>query len=152
MSGGGVKLRTFTSVNLAWWHSFKHGVGSIWKAYANTIWAPLWQRLYPGTLFYAKARSPQEGSMHLVYMLKAYPAFRKPLKEALVNPDISKAGMSMLHNIQFLCEFAIPVVPNSTRKGGMDVTHPPYTCVEGHTLRKLLPNIKFNIWKHLSNS
>ena len=54
MSGGGVKLRTFTSVNLAWWHSFKHGVGSIWKAYANTIWAPLWQRLYPGTLFYAK--------------------------------------------------------------------------------------------------
>ena len=115
VSGGGVKLRTYASVGLAWWHSYKHGVGSIWKAYANTIWAPLWQRLYPGSLFYAKPRSPQEGSMHLVYMGDAYPFFRTQLKTALANPDVSPSGKAMLHNIQFLCEYAIPVVEHCTR-------------------------------------
>ena len=115
MSGGGLKLRTFTSVGLAWWHSYKHGVGSIWKAFANTIWGPLWQRLYPGATFYSKARSPQEGSIHLLYMMKAYPMFRSLLEEALLDGDVNEAGKSMLKNIQFLCEYAIPVVAHHTR-------------------------------------
>jgi hypothetical protein len=110
MSGGGVKLRTYVSVNLAWWHSFKHGVASIWRSYAKTIWAPLWHRLYPGSTFYAKARSPQEATMHLLYMARAYKTFRPRLMAALLNPDVSEAGKAMLNNILFLNEYAIPAV------------------------------------------
>ncbi len=112
MSGGGVKLRTYTSVNLAWWHSYKHAVGCIWKAYANTLWAPLWHRLYPGSVFYPKARGPQDTSMHLVFLAKSYGAWRKNLDDALQMKTINPAGMAMLHNIKFLMEFAIPVVLN----------------------------------------
>ena len=110
MSGGGQRLRQYTSVSLAWWHSFKHGVGTIWRAFANTIWAPLWHRLYPSSRFYVKARGPQEASMHLLFMERAYPYFREELKEALTNEDVEPAGKAMLENILFLCEYAIPVV------------------------------------------
>jgi hypothetical protein len=110
MSGGGIHLRTFTSVGLAWWHSYKHAVGSIWKAFANTIWAPLWHRLYPGAKFYAKTRSPQEPSMHFLYMMKVYHLFKEDLLAALADPGVSKDGRALLENIKFLCEFALPVV------------------------------------------
>jgi hypothetical protein len=110
LSGGGAKFRMYTSVNLAWWHSYKHAVAKIWKAFANTIWAPLWHRLYPGSKFPAKAQGPQEASMHLLYMSRAYPMFRGALEEALLDPAVKAPGKAMLRNIQFLLEYAIPVV------------------------------------------
>ena len=114
MSGGGDHLRTFTSVGLAWWHSYKHAVGSIWKVFASTIWAPQWHRLYPGAKFYAKTRSPQEPSMHFLYLMKVYHLFKPLLDATLLEPGISADGKALLTNIRFLCEFALPVVTHIT--------------------------------------
>jgi hypothetical protein len=122
LSGGGAKFRRYASVNLAWWHNYKHAVAKIWTRFANTIWAPLWHRLYPGSKFPAKAQGPQEASMHLVYFARAYPMFRGELNDALLDTSISRPGKIMLQNIQFLAEYAIPVV---TRLDAIPPHHTP---------------------------
>ena len=97
-------------LNLAYWHTYKQAVKMIWKYFANTIWAPLWHRMYPGSKFNVCNPSPQEASMHIVYMARAYPRFKDELENAIASDGLKDASKSMLLNIQFLCEFAIPAV------------------------------------------
>ena len=109
-SGGGSELRKFLSCNLAYWHSFKQATKMIWKGFANTIWARMWHRMYPGSKFNVINPSPQEAAMHMVYMARAYPVFKAELEAAITEGSADEAGKAMLLNIQFLCEFAIPAV------------------------------------------
>ncbi len=110
-SGGGSSLRKYLSCNLAYCHSDKQATKMIWKGFANTIWARLWHRMYPGSKFNVINPSPQEAAMHMVYMARAYPSFKIELGAAIDEGSADEAGKAMLHNIQFLCEFAIPAVP-----------------------------------------
>ena len=103
-------MRKFLSCNLAYWHSFKQATKMIWKGFANTIWARLWHRMYPGSKFNCINPSPQEAAMHMVYMARAYPDFKTELEAAIAEGSADEAGKAMLLNIQFLCEFAIPAV------------------------------------------
>ena len=109
-SGGGSELRKYLSCNLAYWHSYKQATKMIWKAFANTIWARMWHRMYPGSKFKVINPSPQEAAMHMVYMARAYPYFKSELEAAITEGSADEAGKAMLLNIQFLCEFAIPSV------------------------------------------
>ena len=77
-------MRQYLSCNLAFWHSYKQAVKMICKYFANTIWGPLWHRMYPGSKFNVCTPSPQEGSMHIVYMARAYPKFKDELENAIV--------------------------------------------------------------------
>ena len=112
-SGGGSALRKYLSCNLAYWHSFKQATKMIWKGFANTIWARMWHRMYPGSKFNVINPSPQEAAMHMVYMARAYPVFKTELEAAITEGSADEAGKAMLLNIQFLCEFAIPAVSPS---------------------------------------
>ena len=109
-SGGGQEMRKYMSINLAWWHNFKQVTKTIWRAFANTIWAPMWHRLYPSSKFSPNPHSPQEPALDFLFMARAYPSFKNDLNEALEDNQVGKVGKSMLQNIKFLCEFAIPTV------------------------------------------
>ena len=109
-SGGGSDLRKYLSCNLAYWHSYKQATKMIWKGFANTIWARLWHRMYPGSKFNVINPSPQEASVRMVYMARAYPSFKTELEAAIAEGSADEAGKAMLLNIQFMCEFAIPAV------------------------------------------
>ena len=87
----------------------------IWKGFANTIWARLWHRMYPGSKFNVINPSLQEAAMHMVYMARAYPSFKIELEAAIAEGTADEAGKAMLLNIQFLCEFAIPAVSHMLR-------------------------------------
>jgi hypothetical protein len=109
-SGGGQEMRKYMSINLAWWHNFKQVTKTIWRSFANTIWAPLWHRLYPSSKFSPNPHSPQEPALHFLFMARAYPSFKDELNEALDDNQVGPVGKAMLQNIKFLCEFAIPTV------------------------------------------
>ena len=132
-SGGGSDLRKYLSCNLAYWHSYKQATKMIWKGFANTIWARLWHRMYPGSKFNVINPSPQEAAMHMVYMARAYPEFTTELEAAITEGSADEAGKAMLLNIQFLCEFAIPAVFASH----MSILHLSDSDMDGQWVRRL---------------
>lgn len=109
-SDGGRKLRTFASVNLAPWHNFKHGVELIWKNWANEIFAPMYHYMYPQNKFAIKYQSPQEPLMHMMLLCQAYPSFKAQLKSGIEQDGAKKTNVCLLRDLEFLCEYAIPVV------------------------------------------
>ena len=88
-SGGGSELRKYLSCN-PYWHSYKQATKMIWKGFANTIWARLWHRMYPGSKFNVINPSPQEAAMHMVYMARAYPSFKIELEAAISEAPLMK--------------------------------------------------------------
>ena len=110
-SDGGRQLRAFASVNLAPWHNFKHGVELIWKQWAQEIFAPMYHYLYPQNKFAIKYQSPQEPLVHMMLLCNAYPGFKANLQNAMEQDGLSRPNLSLLRDIEFLCEYAIPVVP-----------------------------------------
>ena len=110
-SGGGEKFREFASINLAWWHTFKHCGFQIWKRFAATLWAPLWHHLYPSTSFFVKPSSFASIQSNLQCLLLSYPKWKNLLKIQLDRTlDIRGETRIALLDLQFLLEFAIPSV------------------------------------------
>jgi hypothetical protein len=109
-SDGGKNLRTYASVNLAPWHNFKHGVELIWKHWSLEVFAPMYHYLYPQNKFAIKYQSPQEPLIHMMLLCNAYPAFKSHLQNALQQEGMSIQNLCLLRDIEFLCEYAIPVV------------------------------------------
>jgi hypothetical protein len=109
-SDGGRLLRKFASVNLAPWHNFKHGVELIWKQFAQAVFAPLYHCLYPQNKFAIKYQSPQEPLLHMMLLCHGYPEFKANLQAGIIQPGAKRENVVMLRDIEFLCEFAIPVV------------------------------------------
>ena len=115
-SDGGKMLRQNASIWLAPWHNYKHAVELVWKQYANMLFAPLFHNLYPQNKFIIKYPSPQEPTMFMLFVAKAYPMFKPQLVGSI---DRLKAGhlvanhkrLAALRDIQILCEFLIPAVP-----------------------------------------
>jgi hypothetical protein len=88
----------------------------VWKQYANLLFAPLFHHLYPHNKFIIKYPSPQEPTMFMLFVAKAYPLFKPPLlaamtrlkaKEKSATTDRRKA---ILQDLLTLCEFIIPSV------------------------------------------
>ena len=75
-SDGGRLLRQNSSINLAPWHNFKHGIELIWKHFAHEIFAPLYHRICPQNKFAIKYQSPQEPTMYIMMIGKAYSFFK----------------------------------------------------------------------------
>ena len=108
-------LRQNASIWLAPWHNYKHAVELVWKQYANMLFAPLFHHLYPHNKFICKYPSPQEPTMFMLFIAKAYPVFKPQLLAAI---DRLRTGLltttfkrlAALRDIQILCEFLIPAV------------------------------------------
>lgn len=107
--GGGVQFRKFNSINLAWWHTYKHASLLIWRRFAASIFAPLWHNLYPAGIFPITPSRLLPITTHLMYMFLAYPMF-KPELDALENVDLPPMLQTLRQDLVFLMEFAIPVV------------------------------------------
>ena len=114
VSDGGSMLRQNASVWLAPWHNYKHSVELVWKKYANMLFAPLFHTLYPNNKFIIAYPSPQEPTLFMLLVAKAYPLFRPLLLAAITRMQarVVKAPkyLGLLVDIQTLCEFCIPVV------------------------------------------
>ena len=96
------------SINLAWWHTFKHVCGAIWKAFANLIFAPMWHNLYPDSKFYAKAQSPLDHMVHFCHLMANYPSVRDQLLSA--RATATGTHSNVIENVLFLFEYALPAV------------------------------------------
>ena len=105
-----VLLRQYCSVNLAWWHTFKHMCNAVWRAFANTLFAPMWHDLYPGSKFYPTAHSPLDQVVHFCHLMTAYPNFRDTLHQLAAMPGLTPASATAAKNLVFLFEFALPTV------------------------------------------
>ena len=101
-------LRKCASVNLAWWHTYKHVSGAIWKAFANLIFAPLWHDLYPDSKFYVKAQSPLDHVVHFCHLMASYPSVQQDLLDARNKATGTHANV--IENVLFLFEYALPSV------------------------------------------
>ena len=89
---------------------FKHGVELIWKHFAQAVFAPMYHCLYPQNKFAIKYQSPQEPLLHMMLLCHGYPEFKANLQAGIIQPGAKRENVVMLRDIEFLCEFAIPVV------------------------------------------
>jgi len=103
-------LRKYMSINLSWWHTLKHVIHKTWKAFANDLFGPLWHTLYPSSLFFIKSQSPQDELLHMLHVVFSYPTFRKDLQALRDNDELSLPNLAAVHDLFFLCEYAIPSV------------------------------------------
>jgi hypothetical protein len=51
--------------------------------------------------------------MHMMMLGHVYAAVKEELQAALLDPGMSKTNLAILQDLEFLCEFAIPVVEKS---------------------------------------
>jgi hypothetical protein len=106
----GATFRKFNSVNLAWWHTYKHAANKLWETFAPTVFAPLWQQLYPGSQFHIRIGSFPSLIAHLTFLRVAYPSIKVQLHTLLRRDNLDAHQTNMAANLEFLFEFAIPTV------------------------------------------
>ena len=110
-------LRRFISLNLGYWHTWKHLVGKIWKTFADEVFAPLHFALNPSSHFRLSSSTPLSQTVILVAIKEAY--FHGPDLElrAHIDADDFKArplaDQTLLLDLYFLFECAIVVVHTS---------------------------------------
>ena len=107
---GGHVLRKFNSFNLAWWHTYKYTSIQIWRAFAQCWLAPWFHDLYPSAQFHKEPKCFAMIVQHFLYLLKAYPSFKDQLTELRLSADITGTHATALADLEFLLEYAIPVV------------------------------------------
>jgi len=104
-SDGGADFREHVSVNLAWWHTYKHACHVVWKFFSRDVFAPLFHHLFPGQHFYEKPKSLSVIVSLFQIVKLAYGNFL----EAQVN-EVRSTGCPPAADFTFLCENAIPAV------------------------------------------
>ncbi len=111
-SNSGLQFRKFTSLSLAWWHSYKWVSKQLFKVFSADFLAPYYHHLFPTQAFHVDKLSLNGVSTYTTYMRLAYPAFRNRLSESLKTPNMSFRQKTILRNLQDIFECYIPVVCN----------------------------------------
>lgn len=111
-SDGGKEFRTSTSVNLAYWHTYKHAALSVWDAFLPEVWGPLYHNLYPSSklLRAAKGQPLPMVLAHMQIFRLAYAKFKDPLQELLRGDKLAGNMKIAALDLSCLCEFIIPTV------------------------------------------
>jgi hypothetical protein len=111
-SDGGRLFRTYVSVNLGWWHTYKFLTFRLWQVFARSLLAPLWHHLYPNSQFHYKPSSFASVLYHFLALHWSYPSFKDKLKELLEIPadQTNRRYTNTVKDLIFLFEFAIPTV------------------------------------------
>ena len=107
---GGRRLRLYNSLNLAWWHTFKHVSMKIWNVFARDVFAHLWHHLYPGHIFFSKPSSFVCVLAHFTWLFMARDQVQNKLAELLTSDDLSPVTRAFACDMDFLLNVAIPVV------------------------------------------
>ena len=109
-TNGGKNLRKYCSLNLAWWHNYKHGAFALWKVFAEELFAPMWHHLYPDTGFYKTYKNLRGVLAHYQLLQLAYPAIKDQLRLDCVNMQLAEPVRLQLIELQFVLDYAIPTV------------------------------------------
>ena len=109
LTDGGRRFRFFNSVNLGFWHIYKHCATAIWEEFASSIMAPLWHTLYPDARFYPKTTTLPAMLSLFVQLKVAYPKVRARLQKTM-STELPPRLEAAVSDIKFLFEFAIPTV------------------------------------------
>ena len=108
---GGKQLRKYCGLTLAWWHNYKHTAFLIWETYANELFAPLWQVLYPGVKFYGKTMNNFPHCIAMFQMLKiAYRELAPDVRTLLRAGTLGPKSQLQLQELHFILAYAIPTV------------------------------------------
>ena len=97
-------------MNLAWWHTYKHCSTLLWKTFAQSFFGPMFHWLYPHHEAKLKPGSLNWAQSHFILIRFAWPHVKANLERVLTEENIQPCHRAMLDDIQFICEFAIPVV------------------------------------------
>ena len=104
------KLRTYTGVSLAWWHSYKWATTKVMQVFGKDIIAPMFHHMFPEREYsVAKMKLPAMAT-YLSLIRLAYPSFQLQLRNARAREDLTARQQVVLGNITDLIEFFIPVV------------------------------------------
>jgi hypothetical protein len=99
---------------LGMWRSYKQSNIEVFRLYSTEFFAGLHFRMTPGQPFFLNTKKLSSLLMIFSWTRLAYPAFRNELKSALryleSQNSMSKAGYRHLKNLEFLCDWFIPVV------------------------------------------
>jgi hypothetical protein len=110
VTGSGVPLRDYTSVSLAWWHSYKWTAMMIMKVFGPDIIGPMFHHLFPGREYSVHKMQHTAKITYISYIRLAYPKFKATLDSARMRIDLPQKQKTLLANISELCEFFIPAV------------------------------------------
>jgi hypothetical protein len=111
-TGGAKKFRETCSVNLGWWHTYKHAAMKLWERFAPSVIAPMWHCLYPNSQFHIHPSSFPSVLYHLLALHLAYPLI-KPKLDSVRDKDPEETHRRYINTAKdftFLFEFAIPTV------------------------------------------
>lgn len=109
-SHGGRRLRTFTSLSLALWHSYKWATKRILQVFSNDFIGPMFHFLQPNREYTPDKMKHPAATTYISYIRLAYPSFKRQLVEALQKNVFLPRQKTLLRNLETLCEFFIPVV------------------------------------------
>ena len=109
-SDGGLKFRKYCGVSLGWWHTYKHVALTVWKTFAQTIWAPLFHFLYPGETFYPKSKNLTHVLALYQCCMGAYRGICKNLRRDYEDPALSLPVKVAIRELLFVFDYALPVV------------------------------------------
>jgi len=107
-------LRRFISLNLGFWHTWKHLVGKIWFHFADEVFAPLHRHMFPRSHFQITSSTPLNQTVMLVCIKEVYFAGLHLLLRGQIDADDFSerplADQTLLLDLYFLFECAIIVV------------------------------------------
>ena len=104
-SDGGADFREQVSVNLAWWHTYRHACHVVWNFFSRDVFAPLFHHLFPGQQFHEHPKTLSVVVSLFQIVKLAYGSFL----EAQVT-EVRSTGCPPAADFTFLCENAIPAV------------------------------------------
>jgi hypothetical protein len=113
VTDGGRLFRKYNSINLAWWHTMKYASMRIWSCFAQHFLAPWWHTMYPSGQFHTHMGKLPPVTGHLLLLHVSYPKFKEKLADAMNTINLAPRYLTYLQDLQFMCEFAIPTVPNT---------------------------------------
>ena len=113
----GQPMQRWLCLSLGTWHPYKQACSVIWQHWAERTFGPLFNHIIPGANFNYKARLPTICTF-MSYVRMAYPHIKLNLKSAIETKkakltDNDVIAYSHLVDLKKLCEYFIPVVPQS---------------------------------------
>jgi hypothetical protein len=106
--------RSWFAPSLGCWHSYKQGNIQVFRAFRHEFLAQLHFEMFPAQPWFANLARLPKLVLLFSWIRLAYPAFRQNLKDAItqmrLNEESTKAGYVHLKNLEFMCEWCIPLV------------------------------------------
>jgi hypothetical protein len=96
------------------WHSYKQANIQVFRMFRYMFLGQLHFEMFPTQPWFANQQKLPKLVLRFSWIRLAYPQFRQQLKDAIVTmsrlQETKKAGFVHLKNLEFMCEWCIPLV------------------------------------------